>query len=52
MKQLNQEPGEKKTHKEIMAIVGERWKNLKLEEKEIYIQMSKADIAERAQRKS
>jgi hypothetical protein len=45
MKQLVEESTEKRSHKELMVIVGEKWKNLKVEEKEQYIEMSKADIA-------
>jgi len=33
-----------KTHKEIMALVGEKWKSMSDEDKKPYVEMSKADI--------
>ena len=42
---INDNPG--KTHKEIMSIVGTEWKKLTPDEKKVYVEMSKNDIADR-----
>lgn len=42
---INQNKG--KTHKEIMALVGEKWKKMSDEEKIPYQEMSKQDIQKR-----